>query len=177
MTKQSAVAEVEDAPDEGVVHFWAAVIREAWRAADTTARFCADAKGQEAKLSASPPVPLAVVADHPVHDHLRDLGAALRFSQWARAGLTEFLPADVPTGSEAMDRARKAGRDDSTDVPGKLAEEQLDVWLSDFAWDAPEILGADVVNTHDSVASDEFLDRLAEFLWSRRHELPNIEDE
>jgi hypothetical protein len=176
MTKQSAVAEVEDTPDEGVVHFWAAVIREAWRAADTTARLRANVRGQEAKQPVSPPVPLPVVVAHPVHDRLRDLGAALRFAHWDKAGLTEFLPADVPTASEAIDRARKAGRDEGTDVPGKLAEEQLDIWLRHFAWDAPEILGADVVKRDDPASSDEFVDRLAEFLWNHRHELPNIEN-
>ena len=61
-------------------------------------------------------------------------------------------------------------------VAEALAEEQLDVWLRDFAWDAPEILGADVVKKDDPAESDEFVDRLAEFLWNHRHELSNIEN-
>jgi len=56
-----------------------------------------------------------------------------------------------------------------------LSPRVLRVWVEQFAWDGPELIGADVVvGDFDDV---EFVDVLAELIWKHRDELTNLLDD
>ncbi len=53
-----------------------------------------------------------------------------------------------------------------------LSGRVLQVWIDNFAWDGPELLGADIVVGH--VDEDVFVDVMAEFVWKYRHGIASL---
>lgn len=97
------------------------------------------------------------------------LAAVLQIAAWEKAGLVGQLCLSLPLADLAYIDLLKRLRDPSGD-DGKASILMRDVsvaWLRHFAWQAPAILGVDVVV--DGRPSDFDLEELADFLWKNRH--------
>lgn len=102
-------------------------------------------------------------------DWLLKLAALLKIARWERAGITAQLGVDLPTSEEVY-------LDLITLVPGQparfsgpeLSRRVLLIHLGRIAWSPWEHRPA-AVAIEQSLAPDEFLDRLAQFLWDHRH--------
>jgi len=166
------------AEHRGVIDLLAAVILEGWRKADAVAAVAARGRGQEFQ----PPkeVPAVLPADEvpagPIVDSVSNLGAALRIVQWERAGLRPYLPTELPSVADAFRSIRHGRQEPETHEPADLANVQFSVWLKHFVWRAHEILGSEVVQYGCPVESEAIVDRLAEFLWSHRHGVPDVRE-
>ena len=174
-----------DAPDQrsAVVRLLASIILEAWVKADRVADLLAQAPGLKKKRP-DPRAPIFLEESSvPLADALCDFGAVLRLADWERAGFRSHLPSDLPTAAEALTELRKSRNGTGDHRPGQLSARQLDVWLTHFAWSAPETIGKDVLVDLPSLNHHELLAELARFLWSHRHlmkdhgdvQLPNEE--
>lgn len=104
---------------------------------------------------------------------LLELAAVLQLGVWERKGLRPYLRNDLPTFREAAsDLAARISEDpDAMKDRGAatLHRRVLGFYLERFAWEGPELLGTDVVVS--DVDEDDFIDVLAEFVWTHRHEL------
>jgi hypothetical protein len=105
---------------------------------------------------------------------LLKLSAVLQLGMWERQGLREYLSADLPTFAEAAGQlGRRAGLGpaefDKLDAD-PLHQRVLGVWIRNVAWEAQDLLGAEVVV---GALDDEsaLVNALAEFAWRHRHEL------
>ena len=107
---------------------------------------------------------------------LLELGAVLELGVWERRGLLSQLDVDLPTYREAADqlaaRCMKgpSAFEEADDAP--LYHRMLRVWTEYLAWDGPEFIQAEVVL--GDFDDDEFINLLAEFVWSRRRELEHL---
>jgi hypothetical protein len=141
-----------------------AVARHAERQADLTAAYL-EATG----LFNGKPVQLPA-------GFLLELAAVLEPGLWERQDLRRHLDVDLPTYREAADqlaaRAAKGRAEfdgpDATSLSGRV----LQVWIDNFAWDGPELLGTDIVVGH--VDEDVFVDVMAKFVWKYRHEIARL---
>ena len=166
------------AEHQAVVDFMAAVISEGWRKADAVAALLAAARGQTFQPAREAPSFLSAgeVPTGPIAELLSDVGAALRIAQWERAGLRPYLPAELPTAADAFRCIQRKRQDPGTHQPVDLADVQFSVWLKHFVWHARETLGSEVVHFGCPVESEALIDRLAEFLWTHRHGVPDVPD-
>jgi len=164
--------------DAAVVEFLAAVILEGWRKADAVAALATTARGQKFQPPMEAPsiLPADEVPAEPIAELVSDVGAALRIAQWERAGLRPFLPSELPAATDAIRSIQHERQDPETHQPADLADVQLSVWLKHFAWHAGETLGSEVVQFGCPVESEAIVDRLAEFLWSHRHGVPDVRE-
>ena len=141
-----------------------AVVRNAYRRADlATAALNATGLFE----SEAPRLPAAF---------LLEFSAVIELGVWERQGLRKHLDVDLPTFQEAAaDLAARAlngpaAFEDPKDAP--LSGRVLQVWVEHFAWDGPELIGADVVV--GDFDDDDFVEVLADFVWTHRHELTNL---
>lgn len=143
----------------------AAVARQAERQADLTVA-ALDASGLFPKLSELQ-LPAAF---------LLDLGATLQIGVWERQGLREHLPADLPSYRDAAaDLARRATEGPSAFSgldSARLSRRVMQVGVELFAWAGEEFLQADIIV--GDVDEESFVDLLAEFLFTHRHQLTNV---
>ena len=147
-----------------------AATRNAIRQADLTAvalnatGVFASAKGEHPDWSRLPP------------GYLLELAATIQIGLWERQGLLPHLAPDLPSFHEAaqmlLDRAAKGPAEfrgaDATPLSRRVTQEYLDR----FAWDGPELLDAEVVL--GDASEDDFIDLLAQFVWTHRHELEHL---
>ena len=140
-----------------------AVARRAERLADLTGGF----------LQSSFPTPGEVKLPAAV---LLELAAVLELGVWERQGLLEHINTDLPTYREASNqlaaRCAKGSAEFERTNAAPFSQQMLCIWLEHFAWEGPEILGADMVV--GEVEEDVFLDLLAEFAWTHRRELNHL---
>ncbi len=107
---------------------------------------------------------------------LLEMAAVLELGLWEILGLRDHLDVDLPTYREAQDefaaRCVKGPQEFEGDQGRRLSLQVLHVWIQNFAWDGPQMLGAEaVVNDFED---DEFIDLLAEFCWQHRHEISKL---
>ena len=106
---------------------------------------------------------------------LLEMAALLELRHWEQEGLRQHLDVDLPSYQEAADDfvARcKKGPEEFKGAAPPLSMKVLRVWLENFAWDGPGKFGANVVL---AVAdTEEFLNLLADFVWTHRHELEHF---
>lgn len=107
---------------------------------------------------------------------LLEIAAVLELGMWEKLGLRDHLEVDLPTYREAQDafaaRCAQGPQAFEGDQGTELSSRVLRAWVKNFAWQGPELLGADaVVSDFDD---DEFIDLLAEFCWEHRHEISKL---
>lgn len=109
---------------------------------------------------------------------LLEFAAVLQLGIWEERGLCRRLDADLPTFSQASkalaDRAANAWAEFLGADAAPLHEKILSVWSEQIAWQAREILDADVVLS--DVNEDAFADLVAEFIWQHRDKLEDLLD-
>jgi hypothetical protein len=147
-------------PDELV----GALVRRAERQADVTADWL---KAAGLFRSGPPRLPAAC---------LLELAAVLELGIWERHGLRGHLEVDLPTYREAADQLAARCMKGPAEFHGPnatpLSLRVLRVWMEHFAWEGPDLLQADVVV--GDLDEDVFIDLLAEFVWTYRHELKHL---
>ena len=142
-----------------------AIVRHAERDADFTA-----AVFQAMGLDKSLRLPAAFVLE---------FAAVSQLWYWEWQGLRPHLPDHVPTFAEAnkclCDRAMKGPSEFAGLDAIPLSRQILQVWLENFAWDARDEFGVDLIVSQAD--EDQFVDTLAEFLWEHRNQLPHLLDD
>ena len=107
---------------------------------------------------------------------LLELAAALQLRQWETQGVLNPLDGDLPSWREAADElfARAAERPEEflTPTTPSLLHRVLKVWVERFAWEAPDLLQAELVL--GDLDEDGVVDALAELLWTHREELGQL---
>jgi hypothetical protein len=102
-----------------------------------------------------------------------ELAAILQLKAWEKAGLRDFLPADLPSCEEALTdlihRTRTAPRDFTVAGGSQLPPMVIFACVNQFAWAAPNLLDADVVLS-DGVDENLMVEAIAQLLWSHRHD-------
>lgn len=156
---------------DAVVQLLSAIIAEGWRKADLVAASLPKvADGPAGTPSdALGLASLTEISSIPNANFWIELGSLLRLRQWEASGLRSALPADLPSCDEAAETLRQASASDGDDDACHLTDQQLDAWLSHFAWEAPQILGVDSVIQGAPSPDDEILDALAKLLWESRN--------
>ena len=101
---------------------------------------------------------------------LLEFGAVLQLALWEQDGFTAHLDAGLPSCTDAFaELARKTEQDEwdgETIAIDSLSFEVFRLSMDEFSWDAPSLLGIEVqLKTNNE---DEFVERLAEFLWRNR---------
>ncbi|NLS97463.1 MAG: hypothetical protein GXX96_35430 [Planctomycetaceae bacterium] len=106
---------------------------------------------------------------------LLELAAVLELALWEQQDLRRHIDVDLPTYRQAADhlaaRCSKGPEEFADLQAAQLSLQVLRVWAEHFAWDAPDLLGAEVVL---SDVDDDYLDLLARFVWTHRNELAYI---
>lgn len=107
---------------------------------------------------------------------LLELAAVVELGVWERRGIRCHIDSDLPFYREAADtlvvRCSKGPSEFRGPNAAPLSELVLRVWIENFAWDGPRHLQTDVVV--GNVDEDEFIDLLADFVWSNRRELAQL---
>lgn len=105
---------------------------------------------------------------------LLELGAVVQLHVWERRGLTPHLKGGLPAAKvaskELAERSQKGASEFEGENATPLSRHVLKIWIEQFAWNGQELLQADVVV--GDVDEEEFVDVLAEFLWTHRAKLP-----
>lgn len=107
---------------------------------------------------------------------LLELAATLQLGLWEKDDLRRRLDVDLPSYREAVDalvaRCAKGPSEFAGSDAAPLSQCVLRVCIEHFAWDGPPHLQADIIV--GDVNEDEFIDLLAEFVWSHRCELEHL---
>jgi len=147
-----------------VVDFLTALLLEGRRLANRTAAFLATVPAFAEATNNPPSLSPAF---------LLEVAAVLRLQDWERAGLTQWVPEVLPTARDMARQlmARLEAAPDSFGLDEELAASALftqlgSVWIRHFSWDAPRILGVDIVVREDS---NDLLEELADLIWQHRH--------
>jgi hypothetical protein len=107
-------------------------------------------------------------------EFLLELAAIIQRADWEEKGLTDSIgecPSNVINElRQLLDRLvgeSDCFRSGDAAIEGaRLSRATLRVWLERFAWNAPELLQAEVAL--GNMDEDAFIDQLAEFLWRHR---------
>jgi hypothetical protein len=141
----------------------AAIQRHAIRQADLTAACIHAIEGLQGKLVSFPAA------------FLLELAAVLELGVWEKQGVSRRLVADLPTFAEAKKnlaaRSLKGPAEFAGPDASPLSSRVARVWIDNFAWDAPDTLGTEIVLDEGDQDDDDFLDLLAEYVWTHRQEL------
>lgn len=109
---------------------------------------------------------------------LLEFAALMELWLWEWQGLRPLLPNTVPTFAEAkkslFERAAKGPQEFAGQDAQPLSHQIFQVWVENFAWDARDQFGGDLIVKQDD--EGEFVDSLAEFLWEHRDQLANVLD-
>ena len=111
---------------------------------------------------------------------LLEFGAVLQLAHWEQDGFTAHLDAGLPFYADAFAELvakTEQGLWDNEVIPSDtLAFKVFRLSMDEFSWDAPSLLGINVQLKADD--EDEFVKRLAEFLWEncRRHQTSQQEE-
>lgn len=101
---------------------------------------------------------------------LLEFGAVLQLALWEQDGFSAHLDAGLPSYADAMSdlaaRTEHASWDSDAIRIDSLSFDVFRLSLDEFSWDAPSMLGVDVQLKASN--EDEFVERLAEFLWRNR---------
>ena len=104
---------------------------------------------------------------------LLELGAVVQLHVWENRGLTPHLKGGLPAAKvaskELADRAHRGTAEFEGENAAPLSRQVLKICIEQFAWNGEELLQADVVV--GDVDEDEFVDVLAEIIWTHRHQL------
>jgi len=107
---------------------------------------------------------------------LLDLAAVLQIGLWEKKGLHEHIAADLPSYAEATAtlaaRAERSASEFSGLSSAVLSSRVLRAVIYNMAWEAPELLGAELVV--DVNEEDELINLLADFVWNNRAELGHL---
>jgi len=107
---------------------------------------------------------------------LLELGAVLQIGLWERQGVREHISADLPSYAEAAAELAARAQEGASAFPGLgsavLSLRVLHASICNIAWEAPELLGAELVV--DVNEEDELIDLLAGFVWNNRAELAQL---
>jgi hypothetical protein len=133
----------------------AAVRDEASRAAQRVAEFL---QGFEDRGIEVPPLD---------RDTLLELAAALTLAAWEGNGIEVHLQAKLPAARIAIRYALATILPTVRRVDPLLISSVVRLFVDHMAWGAREELGADVAL--DAPDEDALIERLARFLWDRRH--------
>lgn len=103
--------------------------------------------------------------------YLLELGAVLMLGHWDRKGLLAFLPSDLPAFADAVAELKRRaviGNFKLLDcIASQLVRQVRQTWLERFAWEAPNLLQADVVL--GDVDEDVLVEAVAQLIWVNRH--------
>jgi len=143
-----------------------AVAQHASRQADATAaciHSIGDLRGKPVQLPAA---------------FLLELAAVIELGVWEKLSLRRHVECELPTYQEAKQylvaRSQKGPAEFEGPNASPLSIRVLQVWVDHFAWDAPGFLGAEAVVDEGDQEDDEFIDLLAEFVWTHRQELQHL---
>jgi hypothetical protein len=144
-----------------------AVIRHAERQADLVA---AHVNATDEFLSAAERLPAAFFLE---------FAAVLEIGLWELRDLRRHINMDLPWYHQAADelvaRCRKGPREFEGPNATPLTVLVLNVWIESFAWDGPDLLGTEIILDEGDQDDDDFIDLLAEFVWTHhRHELQHL---
>jgi hypothetical protein len=107
---------------------------------------------------------------------LVELSAVLQLGLWESTGLRCHLDSDLPFFNDAVRdlaiRCRRGPAEFDGVILPPLALRVLRVWLRHFAWEAPDVLGRDIVVS--DFDDDQLIDLLAEFIWQHRDSLATL---
>lgn len=113
--------------------------------------------------------------------YLLELGAVLQLTVWEANGLRASLPADLISAEAAREQLKQRIRSGiaSFNQPESavLFRDVLYCWLEHCAWAAPDCLGAEIVIANQCAGPNEWLDDLADFLWTNRGVLSELDQE
>lgn len=109
---------------------------------------------------------------------LLELAAVLELGVWEKLGLRCHLSSDLPTYRDASKhlaaRSQKGPAEFDGPNASPLSIRVAQAWIENFAWDAPDLLGTEIVLDEGDRDDDDFVDLLAEFVWTHRHELQHL---
>ena len=107
---------------------------------------------------------------------LLELGAVLELGLWEHLEARRHLDVNLPTYEEAFHEFVARCNDGPKAFHGpnamSLSVRVLQTWIEHFAWDAPDLLGTEVVIR--VADGDRIIETLAEFLWNNRYQLRKI---
>ena len=107
---------------------------------------------------------------------LAELAAVLQLRQWETRGILNPPDFDLPSWREAADDlfARAAERPEEFLRPTmpSLLRHVLKVWVEHFAWEAPDLLQAELML--GDLDEDGVVDALAELFWAHRQDLGRL---
>ena len=110
-------------------------------------------------------------------EFLLELAAILQRADWQANGLADSLDEKLYPAFDDLRQLlfRLFQRPDSFQggdagaQNARLSQQTLRLWLERFAWSCPELLECDMLL--GDLDDDDLIDRLAEVLWTRRHDL------
>jgi hypothetical protein len=104
---------------------------------------------------------------------LLELGAVIVLGMWERCGITAHRDAGLPSSYEAdadlVRRLQEDPRQFDRVESALLNRLVLSYWLENFAWDAVETFGTDMML--NSTDEDAIVDAVARFLFENRNAL------
>ncbi|MBL9085381.1 MAG: hypothetical protein JNK76_26490 [Planctomycetales bacterium] len=107
---------------------------------------------------------------------LLEFAAVVQLSIWEGNGLTDFLPADVPTSpaaeAELFRRVREQPQQLQSISGALLSRRLLDLWLDQMCWSAPQYCHADVIVS--DADEDMLVEAVAQLLWTHRGEINRL---
>jgi hypothetical protein len=110
-----------------------------------------------------------------------EFAAVLEIGLWEHKGLRRHISVDLPSYDQAADeliaRCRKGPKEFEGPDSTPLSSLVLHVWIDYFAWDGPDTLGAEIVLDEGDEDDDDFINLLAEFVWTHRHALQHLTSE
>ena len=109
---------------------------------------------------------------------LLELAAVLELGLWERRDLLRHIEVDLPTYRQAADQLAARCEKGPAEFQGQNATPLslliMQVWIEHFAWDGPDLLNAEAVLSDVNEDDDDFVELLAEFVWTHRHELEHL---
>ena len=103
---------------------------------------------------------------------LLEFAAVLQLKVWELQGQHHHINAGLPSSKTAASQLLTRAEEGQHSLKGADTElhfQVLHFWLEGMAWQGMECLGAEIAL--GAVEEEEFLDGLAEYIWTHRHQL------
>lgn len=103
---------------------------------------------------------------------LLEFAAVLQLKAWELCGVRHHIDAGLPSSETAVSQLLSRAESGQPSFKGEKTElhfQVLHFWLEGMAWQGMEYLSTDIAL--GAVEEEEFLDGLAEYIWSQRHQL------